>query len=113
MNGAFLAKDVLRARDAHVVDGLRAKMRKPRPKRRKRCKRQRCASRASMKIDTKIRPKAGGSSGAWRKRPVDVGIAFEDCAKTVLDDDRQLNIGPAGFEQTKRGRRQDAIAERA
>ena len=113
VNGAFLTKNFLRARNVKIVSP-------PMPEVSEsgtvfgpgQCGHPRTA-RASVKIHTEPRTPSAQAADRGRQDFVHIGIVFEERAKTVLYYYSYTQIGPRTPQNVERGSGQNAVAQRA
>ena len=114
VHGALFAQNLLRPRDAHVVNELMRKCAEsgPAARARKRRSARRCACRrAGSGKDPGATARSAGSR--WREQRVDIGVAFEDRAKAVFHHHGDAQIGAGALQNFERGRGEHAVAQRA
>jgi hypothetical protein len=64
-----------------------------------------------MKVEAQVRTEAAQGRKFGKMDFRQVGVAFEDLTKTILDKDRQAKVGPEAFQNVERGCGKDAIAQ--
>ena len=112
MHGALDAQDLLRARDANIVDGLVAEVGEAGAEGGSGEGGHPGAARAAVQIEAEVRAPVAQGEELGREEAGDVGVAFEDGAEAVFDHDGDAQVGAFAFENFERGGGEDAIAQR-
>src|SRR5690242_15108933 len=103
MHLAIDTKNLLRPRNAHVIDELMAEVSEAGPPSRPGKGRHQGAAGAAVEIEAQRRPEPPHSADGGRENLIDIGIALEDLAKAILRGDRDAQIGTEAFQDGKRG----------
>ena len=108
---ALDAQNLLRARDADVVDELLPEVREAGAIARAGKLRHPGAARAAVQIHAEPRAEAPQRGEVRGQDLIEIGIAFEDFAEAVLHEDGDVEVRAEAFQNVERGCGEDAIAQ--
>jgi hypothetical protein len=63
-----------------------------------------------MQVQAEARAPPAERAQFGGKNAIHIGVAFEDRAEAILDDDGEAHIGPRAFQNLQRGSGENAIA---
>src|ERR1700704_1938792 len=98
MHYAIDLQDFLRARNAHVIYELAAEMPEPGTVARPGAGRHPGAARAAVKVEAELRARAAQAVELGRQDFVDIRVAFEELAETILHHHGDAQIGAKPFQ---------------
>ncbi len=111
VDGAIHVQYLLGARDMHVIHKLLAIMPKARAVTGAGEFRHPGAACAAVQVEAQLRPETAQGRQFGKMNLGKIGVAFEDLPKTILNEDREVEVWTESFQNVERGCGEHAVAQ--